>query len=158
MSTQDPHPPSPATTATAARLAHENSMALAARDAAHRALTEQLLLVLADTLDSFDRLLLPDRPQAAAADPESYRRSLELIARQLETAMTGQGVEPVGRIGELADPATHHVTEVRTAPGAADDEVLEVLQRGYRYRGHVLRAARVVVAVTGGAEQGTERS
>ncbi|MFI6088699.1 nucleotide exchange factor GrpE [Streptomyces sp. NPDC051218] len=152
MSTQDP---SPAATATAARLAYENSLAIAARDAAHRALTEQLLLVLADTLDSFDRLLADGR----AGDPESYRRSLELIARQLETAMAGQGVEPVGRVGERADPETHHVTEVRAAPpGAADDEVLEILQRGYRYRGHVLRAARVVVAVTGGPEQGTERS
>ncbi|MWA14318.1 nucleotide exchange factor GrpE [Streptomyces sp. BA2] len=152
MSTQDP---SPATTATAARLAYENSLALAARDAAHRALTEQLLLVLADALDSFDRLLA----EGKTATPDSYRRSLELISRQLETAMMGQGVEPVGRVGERADPATHHVAEVRAAPpGAADDEVLEILQRGYRYRGRVLRAARVVVAVTGGPEQGTERS
>lgn len=152
MSTQDP---SPATTATAARLAYENSLALAARDAAHRALTEQLLLVLADTLDSFDRLLA----DGTTATPEAYRGSLELISRQLETAMTGQGVEPVGRVGERAEPATHHIAEVRTAPpGATDDEVLEILQRGYRYRGHVLRAARVAVAVTGGPEQGTERS
>lgn len=151
MSTQDPPP---ATTATAARLAYENSLALAARDAAHRALTEQLLLVLADTLDSFDRLLA----DGTAATPGAYRRSLELISRQLETAMTGQGVEPVGRVGERAEPATHHVAEVRTAPGATDDEVLEILQRGYRYRGHVLRAARVVVAVSGGPEQGEERS
>lgn len=152
MSTQDP---SPATPATAARLAYENSVALAARDAAHRALTEQLLLVLADTLDSFDRLLA----DGTAATPETYRRSLELISRQLETAMTGQGVEPVGRVGERAEPATHHIAEVRTAPpGTADDEVLEILRRGYRYRGHVLRAARVVVAVSGGPEQGEERS
>ncbi|MFE0138185.1 nucleotide exchange factor GrpE [Streptomyces sp. NPDC059037] len=149
MSAQDPAP-----AATAARLAHEKSVAIAARDAAHRALTEQLLLVLADTLDSFDRLLA----DAAAADPESYRRSLELMARQVETAMTGQGVEPVGRIGERAEPATHHVAEVRAAPGAADDEVLEIVQRGYRYRGQLLRAARVVVAVTGDAEQETERT
>lgn len=151
MSTQDP---SPATTATVARIAHENSLALAARDAAHRALTEDLLLVLADALDSFDRLLA----EGTAADPQAYRRSLELIARQLESSLSGQGVEPVGRVGERADPATHHVAGVRTAPGAADDEVLEILQRGYRYRGHVLRAARVVVAVNGGPEQGTERS
>ncbi|MEV8017077.1 nucleotide exchange factor GrpE [Streptomyces sp. NPDC086554] len=149
MSTQDPAP-----AATAARLAYENSLAIAARDAAHRALTEQLLLVLADTLDSFDRLLAG----AAAADPESYRRSLELMARQVETVMAGQGVEPVGRIGERAEPATHHVAEVRAAPGAADDEVLEIVQRGYRYRGQLLRAARVVVAVTGDAEQETERT
>ncbi|WP_223777494.1 nucleotide exchange factor GrpE [Streptomyces sp. 135] len=142
-----------------ARLAYEHARALAARDAAHRALTERMLLRFADVLDSFDRLLA----DGAASDVETYRRSLALIAGQLEAALTEEGMEGVGRVGERAEPATHHVAEVRPAPpGAGDDEVLEILRRGYRYRGHVLRAARVVVAVDGdtvkhGTQQGTER-
>ncbi|MEU7647950.1 nucleotide exchange factor GrpE [Streptomyces huasconensis] len=147
-----------------ARLAYEYARDLAARDAAHQALTERLLLRFADVLDSLDRLLA----DGAARDVRTYRGSLALIAGQLEAALTEEGMEGVGRVGERAEPATHHVTEVRPAPpGAGDDEVLEVLQRGYRFRGHVLRAARVVVAVDGdtvdgdtvkrGTEQGTER-
>ncbi|MFH8559699.1 nucleotide exchange factor GrpE [Streptomyces sp. NPDC017988] len=147
-----------------ARLAYEHARALAARDAAHQALIERLLLRFADVLDSFDRLLA----DGAASDVETYRRSLVLIAGQLEAALAEEGMEEVGRVGERAEPATHHVTEVRPAPpGAGDDEVLEILQRGYRYRGHVLRTARVVVAVDGdtvdgdtvkhGTRQGTER-
>ncbi|AZM56189.1 nucleotide exchange factor GrpE [Streptomyces sp. WAC 01529] len=137
-----------------ARLAYEHARDLAARDAAHQALTERLLLRCADVLDSFDRLLA----DGAASDVEAYRRSLALIAGQLEAALTEEGLEPLGRVGERAEPATHQVTEVRAAPpGSADDEVLEILQRGYRYRGQVLRAARVVVAADGGTEQGTER-
>lgn len=128
----------------AALAAYEGSRALAARDAAHRAHTERLLLVCADTLDACGRLLA-DGP--GGADPVAYHRSLELVARQLESAVTGEGLELFGRVGERADPATHHVVEVRAAPsGAGDDEVLEVVRRGYRYRGQVLRAARVVVA------------
>ncbi|EPH45519.1 nucleotide exchange factor GrpE [Streptomyces aurantiacus] len=142
----DPDPPDPHTAAALA--AYEGSKALAARDAAHRAHTERLLLVCADTLDACGRLLA-DGP---GSDPAAYHRSVELVARQLESAVTGEGLEVFGRVGERADPATHHVAAVRAAPpGAADDEVLEVLRRGYRYRGHVLRAARVVVAAAGGA-------
>ncbi|MFF1376237.1 nucleotide exchange factor GrpE [Streptomyces sp. NPDC058308] len=141
----------------AARLAYEryeHARALAARDAAHRALTERLLLRCADVIDSFDRLLA----DGAASDVETYRASLALIAGQLERDLTEEGLERVGRVGERAEPATHHIAEVRAAPPGTDgDEVLEIVQRGYRYRGQVLRAARVVVAVEGGTEQGTDR-
>ncbi|ATL31313.1 nucleotide exchange factor GrpE [Streptomyces formicae] len=140
--------------ARTARLAYEHARDLTARDAAHRALTERLLLRCADVLDSFDRLLA----DGAADDVATYRRSLGLIAGQLESALADEGLERFGRVGERAEPATHHVAGARPAPvGAGDDEVLEIVQRGYRYRGHVLRAARVVVAVDGGTEQGTER-
>ncbi|MEU6124433.1 nucleotide exchange factor GrpE [Streptomyces sp. NPDC047123] len=137
-----------------ARLAYEHARALTARDAAHRALTERLLLRCADALDAFDRLLA----EGAAPDAETYRRSLALIAGQLERDLAEEGLERVGRVGERAEPATHHIADVRAAPPGTDgDAVLEILQRGYRYRGQVLRAARVVVAVEGGTEQGTER-
>ncbi|MEU5686241.1 nucleotide exchange factor GrpE [Streptomyces venezuelae] len=138
----------------AARLAYEHARALAARDSVHRALTERLLLRCADALDSFDRLLA----DGAAGDVDTYRGSLALIAGQLERDLAEEGLERVGRVGERAEPATHHVEAVRAAPPGTDgDEVLEILQRGYRYRGQVLRAARVVVAVDGGTEQGTVR-
>ncbi|MFK4065633.1 nucleotide exchange factor GrpE [Streptomyces sp. NPDC029674] len=141
----------------AARLAYEHARDLAARDAAHRALTERLLLRCADALDSFDRLLA-EGANSAVSDVETYRRSLALIAGQLERDLAEEGLERVGHVGERAEPATHHVVDVRAAPpGAAGDEVLEVVRRGYRYRGQVLRAARVVVAADGGTEQGTER-
>ncbi|MFD0412689.1 nucleotide exchange factor GrpE [Streptomyces sp. NPDC127108] len=151
----DPHAPhgSGDPYGAAALAAYEGSRALAARDAAHRAHTERLLLVCADTLDACGRLLAegPD-----GADPAAYHHSLELVVRQLESAVSDEGLEVFGRVGERAGPATHHVVEVRSAPsGVVDDEVLEVVRRGYRYRGRVLRAARVVVAAAG---SGTESS
>ncbi|WP_172384960.1 nucleotide exchange factor GrpE [Streptomyces sp. MNP-20] len=140
-------------TAAAARVAYEGARALAERDAAHRAHTERLLLACADALDACDRLLAAG-PQR---DPAAYRRTVRLIAGQLEAAATGAGLEPLGAVGERADPATHHVVGVRPAPaGTVDDEVLEVARRGYRYRGHVLRAARVVVAAGDAAEERTQ--
>ncbi|EPD66474.1 nucleotide exchange factor GrpE [Streptomyces sp. HGB0020] len=127
----------------AARLGYEHARELAAREAAHRAHLERLLLLCADTLDDFDRLL-GDGPER---DGEAYRGSLRRIAERFESALRGEGLEPIGVRGERADPATHHVVEVRPSASAAEDEVVQVLQRGYGHDGRVLRAARVVVAV-----------
>ncbi|GAB2717044.1 nucleotide exchange factor GrpE [Streptomyces bullii] len=140
---------------SAARLGYAHARELAARDAAHRAHVERLLLLCADTLDDFDRLLAG----GPARDAEAYRGSLARIAERFETALRGEGLEPIGVPGERADPATHHVVGVRPSAPAAEDEVLEVVQRGYGYAGRVLRGARVVVAVPGdghggGNEQG----
>ncbi|MCX5051834.1 MULTISPECIES: nucleotide exchange factor GrpE [unclassified Streptomyces] len=137
----------------AARLGYDHTRQLAAREAAHRAHLERLLLLCGDTLDDFDRLLA-DGP---ARDGEAYRGSLRLIAERFETALRGEGLEPIGVTGETAHPATHHVVEVRPSVSAAEDEVVEVLQRGYGHEGRVLRAARVAVAVPDGERRARDR-
>ncbi|WP_108006824.1 nucleotide exchange factor GrpE [Streptomyces sp. VMFN-G11Ma] len=134
----------------AARLGYQHARELAARDAGHRAELERLLLLCADTLDDFDRLL-GDGPER---DAEAYRRGVRRIAERFETALRGEGLEPIGVTGERADPATHHVVEVRPSASAKEDEVVQVLQRGYGHDGRVLRAARVVVAVADGERAG----
>ncbi|MDT0438464.1 MULTISPECIES: nucleotide exchange factor GrpE [Streptomyces] len=129
----------------AARLGYEHTRELAARDAAHRAHRERLLLLCADALDGFDRLLADGADRDAAA----YRRHLRLLAAELESGLRGEGLEPIGVVGERADPATHHVVEVRPSGSAGEDEVVEVVRRGYGDRGRLLRPAHVVVAVPG---------
>lgn len=126
------------------RLAFEFAAALAERDAAHQAETARLLLGVADALDSFGRLL-DGGAAPAAQDPEGYAASVRLVTGQLERAVRGRGLEPIGAHGELAEPDTHLVTEVRDEPGP-EDSVVEILQRGYRHQGRVLRPARVAVA------------
>ena len=137
---------------SAARLGYEHARELAAREAAHRAHLERLLLLCADTLDDFDRVLA-DGP---VRDGEAYRTSMRRIAERFETALRGEGLEPIGVPGERAEPATHQVVEVRPSAAAGTDEVVEVLQRGYGHDGRVLRAARVVIAVPDG-ERGDRR-
>ncbi|MFH8991210.1 nucleotide exchange factor GrpE [Streptomyces sp. NPDC017940] len=145
----DPDPDVPY--AVAALAAYEGSKALAARDAAHRAHIERLLLVCADALDACGQLLA----DGTRRDPAEYHHGIELVARQLESALSAEGLEVFGQAGERAAPATHRIVEMRPAPpGVADDEVLEVVRRGYRYQGQVLRPARVVVASTAGPEEG----
>ncbi|GAA2082233.1 hypothetical protein GCM10009801_41820 [Streptomyces albiaxialis] len=124
------------------------ALELARQAAAHHARTERLLLGLVEVLDSFDRLLAGsgDLAGSGGGPGEVPADSVRALARQLERALGQEGLEPVGVSGERADPVRHHVVDVRHRAGAAEDEVLEVLRRGYRYRGQLLRPARVVIA------------
>jgi molecular chaperone GrpE len=97
--------------------------------------TRGLLKAIVDVVDAFGRLL-----------SEGEGENIRLVDQQLRKAVLEQGVELIGVPGESAEPGTHHVTEVRTGTGRPDDEVVEVLQQGYRFRGRVLRPATVIVA------------
>ncbi|MFJ2604058.1 nucleotide exchange factor GrpE [Streptomyces sp. NPDC087425] len=130
---------------TVARLGYDHARELAAREALHQAHRERLLLLCADTLDGFDRLLAPGSDR----DAEGYRRHLRLLAEQLESGLREEGLEPIGVVGERAGPGTHHVVDVRESGTAAEDEVVEVVRRGYRHAGRPLRPAQVVVAAPG---------
>lgn len=141
MNAQHPPPDGPA-----ARAAYEHARDLARQAAAHHARTDRLLLALTDVLDSFDRLLAGPAEDGRQVPPDSVRA----VARQLERVVRDEGLEPVGTLGERADPVQHHVVDVRQQPGAGDDEVVEVVRRGYRFQGRLLRPARVVVAEPGG--------
>ena len=90
-------------------------------------------------LDSFDRAL-----EAHAGD-ESFR-GVELINRQLHDALAKLGVRPIPAAGEPFDPHLHQAVEVVDTSAAADNTVLEELQRGYKLKDRLLRPAMVRVA------------
>ncbi|MGA9207090.1 MAG: nucleotide exchange factor GrpE [Terriglobales bacterium] len=90
-------------------------------------------------LDSFDRAL-----EAHAGD-ENFR-GVELINRQFHDALVKLGVRPIPAAGEPFDPHLHQAVEVVDTSDAADNTVLEELQRGYKFKDRLLRPAMVRVA------------
>jgi molecular chaperone GrpE len=100
-----------------------------------------LLRGVADIVDTFDRLLAlgPD------VDVESYRASVAKVSGVLQNVLADNGVELIGAPGEIAAPGTHLVVDER-GDRADEDAVLEVLKRGLRYRGKLLRPASVIVS------------
>jgi molecular chaperone GrpE len=59
------------------------------------------------------------------------------------------GLEPLQVVGEKFDPNLHHAVDRVQRAEAEDDTVLDELQRGYNYRGRLLRPAMVRVAYKG---------
>ena len=56
------------------------------------------------------------------------------------------GVEQFDPAGERFDPTEHEALSMRDQDGAESGLVLDVVEKGYRTNGNVLRPARVVVS------------
>jgi molecular chaperone GrpE len=95
---------------------------------------------LLPALDSFERAL---RVKSDAAD---FRGGVELIYKQLQDALAKLGVRPIPATGEPFDPHYHEAIEMVETNDAPDHEVLEELQRGYKFKDRLLRPAMVKVA------------
>jgi molecular chaperone GrpE len=110
-----------------------------ARERAVRGVFEDLLPVL----DNFDRAV-----QAAqnATSVDSLRVGVTYILQQLEDSLRGHGIEPIPAAGQPFDPLRHDALEEIADTGEQAGTVIEEVQRGYVYKGQVLRPARVKVA------------
>lgn len=95
---------------------------------------------LLPVLDSFERAL---QTKSEAAE---FRSGVELISKQLQDALVKLGVRPIPAKGEPFDPRYHEAIEMVESTDAADHEVLEELQRGYKFKDRLLRPAMVKVA------------
>jgi molecular chaperone GrpE len=92
-------------------------------------------------LDSFERAL-----KAPAGGSNDLRSGLELIYRQFQDALQKMGVQPIESVGKPFDPRVHEAVEMVDTTEAQDHQVLEEFQRGYNYKGRLLRPAMVRVA------------
>jgi molecular chaperone GrpE len=107
---------------------------------------------LVPALDNLERALVAAGidPAAALESAAGADRSLEqgviLTYRELRETLNRAGVESYDPTGERFDPEWHEALSVREAEGAEPGTVIEVVQKGYRLDGQLIRAARVVVS------------
>ena len=92
-------------------------------------------------LDDFERAL---KIESAANE---YTRGMEMIYQRLSDALKKLGVEPISAKGLKFDPHIHHAVEMSETDEVEDHTILEEYQRGYNFRGRLLRPAMVKVAV-----------
>jgi molecular chaperone GrpE len=103
------------------------------------ALTDTIKTLL-PVVDNFERAL------QSKSEPADFRAGIELISKQLRDVLTKLGVKPIEAKGQQFDPRFHEAVEMVDNSDAADHEVLEEWQRGYKYKDRLLRPAMVKVA------------
>lgn len=106
-------------------------------------------------LDDFARALASDAPD----DPKfrDFVKGMQLIEQRLREALTRLGLEPVEALGKTFDPHYHEALQRRDTADAPDGTVLAEFQKGYLFKGRLLRPAMVAVAVNPApAEPATE--
>jgi molecular chaperone GrpE len=97
-------------------------------------------------LDDLERAL-----GAAGLDPEgdsddALAHGVLLVFRNLRETLGRSGIEVVDPAGEKFDPNFHEALSTVQVEGAEAGVVVEVMQKGYRFDGHLIRPAMVVVA------------
>jgi molecular chaperone GrpE len=93
-------------------------------------------------LDNFERAL----QAPPGADPESFRKGIELIHKQMLDLLRKRGVKPIEALGADFDPNLHEAVIHEASDAHRDGEVMQELQRGYRLGERLLRPAMVKVA------------
>ena len=101
-----------------------------------RDIIEKILPVV----DNFERGLA----QATEGDP--FAEGMEKIYKQLTTTLESLGVEPIEAVDKEFNPDLHNAVMHVEDESVGDNIVVEELQKGYTYKGFVVRHSMVKVA------------
>ena len=100
-----------------------------------------LVKQLLPMLDDFERAM-----RVETSDRE-YAKGIELIYQRLYDTLKKAGLEPIDTAGKAFDPNMHQAIERVETDDEEDQAILGEFQRGYQFKGKLLRPAMVKVAV-----------
>jgi len=92
-------------------------------------------------VDDFERAM-----QVETTDT-SYAKGVRLIYQRLSEILKKMGLEPLETAGRRFDPNLHQAVERVPTESAEDQTILLEFQKGYLFKGKLLRPAMVKVAV-----------
>jgi molecular chaperone GrpE len=128
----------------------ENYRKRAARDAAAAGERAKSGLVreLLPVVDNLERALgvVAAGERDESRPDEHLADGVRLVHSELVSVLARNGVEAFDPRGEKFDPELHEALSMRSEDGAEQGTVLDVVEKGYRLNGTVLRPARVVVS------------
>lgn len=100
-----------------------------------------LVRSLLPVLDDFERALKTE------SQDKEYAKGVEMIYTRFYDTLKRMGLEPIETAGKKFDPNLHEAVQREHTEEAEDQAILGELQRGYNFKGKLLRPAWVKVAV-----------
>lgn len=99
------------------------------------------LLPVVDNFDQAVKFVPQDLPESA----KGWLQGVLYVQQQFTDALSNLGAEPYGSPGEIFDPHLHAASGEQTVEGKNPGEIIEVLQRGWKMGGRVIRPASVII-------------
>jgi len=100
-----------------------------------------LVRQIVPVLDDFERALKIE------TSDRNYAKGIELIYQRLSETLKKMGLEPIETAGQQFDPNLHQAVERVQTEDTEDQAILGEFQKGYNFKGKLLRPAMVRVAV-----------
>ena len=101
---------------------------------------KEIIEKILPVVDNFERGL------AQAPENDPFAEGMEKIYKQLTSTLEGLGVEPIEAVGKEFNPDVHNAVMHVEDESVEDNMVVEELQKGYTYKGFVVRHSMVKVA------------
>ena len=103
----------------------------------------QLVQQILDPLDDLQRVA---HFSAETTSLQALLDGVQMVERKLLRTLEGAGLEVLDASGQPFDPAMHEAIVTGSADSQEDDDTVgQVFQKGYRFKGDLLRPARVQV-------------
>ena len=113
------------------------------KESAVRYANEGLIKDLLDPLDNFSRAV---EAAGSTGDVESIKTGVSMVESQLQSILRNNwGLEPYSPEGEDFNPSEMEACLVQEDENLDREKVLQVLLKGYKLNGKVIRAAKVMV-------------
>jgi len=107
-----------------------------------------LISELVSVLDSFEAAFGDGTEWNSV--PETWRSGIKNTYNQLLAILSGHGLETIGRTGDPFDPNIHEAVGTIKIENPEDDhKALEIVQKGYKIHGKLIRPAKVRVGEHG---------
>lgn len=107
------------------------------------AANQKLIGKLTDVLDNFE---LAFDPKHKTAKPEDFEKGIRLIHNKFKELLSDEGLEEVNPIGEEFDPNLHDALMQQPSDTVPENQIVQVLQKGYKVKGRILKHAKVIVS------------
>jgi molecular chaperone GrpE len=101
--------------------------------------------IIKEMLPTADDLAIAQENMPAELRENTWAKGIEGIFRNLEQRFAAIGIEAIEAMGKSFDPMYHESLESR-ASEEPEGTVIEEMQKGYLYKGRVLRPARVKIS------------
>ena len=137
-----------------AKLKNAYAMAYADTENTRKRLTKEYESNMKYHIQSFALEILPvidncERALALKAEDsndEAYRKGFEMVLKQLTAALKKEGVEEIEALDQEYDPNWMQAMMTESVEGVEPGMVVAVLQKGYKLKDRLLRAAMVKVS------------
>ena len=103
------------------------------------------MLSIADDLDRMKDAV--DHPEHKDSS-DSIKKGMDLILQKIHKLFEERGIESFCEVGDILDSELHDALMVKEVEGKKGNEILEVFEKGYKYKDRIIRHAKVVVNKT----------
>lgn len=102
---------------------------------------ESMIKAILPGIDNFDHALTSDTNH----DADSILKGVKIVYEHFLDILKSQGVEQITSVGKQFDPSMHQAMLQREEKDKENGTVLEEFQKGYTFKGRVIRPAMVIV-------------